>query len=67
MLIIRHGQKVVKIKKKMYKKKNQTQQLDKQIKLNPLVPSGVVILSYMCNVVTIIFLDHDNQELCGRK
>jgi hypothetical protein len=51
----------------MYKKKNQTQQLDKQIKLNPLVPSGVVILSYMCNVVTIIFLDHDNQELCGRK
>jgi hypothetical protein len=66
MLIIRHGQKVVKIKKKCTKK-NQTQELDKQIKLNPLVPSGVVILSYMCNVVTIIFLDHDNQELCGRK
>ena len=43
----------------MYKK-NQTQQSDKQTKLNPWVLSGVAFMSHVCGVTVIILPDQDH-------
>ena len=43
----------------MYKK-NQTQQSDKQTKLNPWVLSRVAFMSHVCGVTVIILPDQDH-------
>jgi hypothetical protein len=48
-----------KLKYKMYKK-NQTQQSDKQTKLNPWVLSRVAFMSHVCGVTVIILPDQDH-------
>ena len=64
-MIIRNGQKVVKIKEKnvQHKKKNNT--TIRHTKLSILVLGGVVILSHVYGVVMIILLTQDSWEWCG--